>query len=120
MRPLNQTTYLCVAIYGRQGSRDIFKNYTTWHSETQLFGYEPNRAVLARIKMLPGKKSLSVMTLCARILLHSYPFNISLYTSYSYIKLHISMDLFIFPQDLVPTRASQLSKHGAIIQFPKQ
>ena len=35
----------------------------------QLFGAHPSDPVLAQIKMLPGKKGLSVPFLCARIVL---------------------------------------------------
>ena len=67
IRPLSQTTGLYVTIYGRQKSGKYAKNYTMWCVPGSVLQYEPRWAVPAGIKLLPGKKSLGVTTLCARI-----------------------------------------------------
>ena len=64
MRPLDQTACLRVTINGRQRNRKCIKKLLYVACGAQFFGYEPNRAVPARIKLLPGKRSLRVTTLC--------------------------------------------------------
>ena len=70
MRPANQTTCLCVTIYGKQRSKKIYiKNYIMRCSGLSSLDTNPTGRC-GRNKVLPGKKSLGVTTLCVRIRLH--------------------------------------------------
>ena len=62
--------FVCYHIW--ETKKKIYKKPCHVAFRAQFFGYEANWVVPAGIKLLPGKKTLGVMTLCTRILLQYY------------------------------------------------